>query len=169
MPNYNLIGPIKANTITSSEIASSEGIIFSVTTGVAIVAANNYLGVDISNPSGSNKTLCLLNLCISSNLEVTMEIILDGLVNGTSITPHNLNTAYSSTTLTTASYKNQSGDPIASGTKIIGAFAQASGVTIYPCNGNVKITPNHSIAFRIQNKNGGSNNYISLNVVYIES
>ncbi|TCO74951.1 hypothetical protein [Marinisporobacter balticus] len=173
MPNYNSFGSINVNTITSSEIASSEGKIYAITSAVKNLNQNQELGIYIGNPNGSDTSLNILTICVGSSMEATMDIILDGSLSDTKdgdITPYNLNTDYTDSSVTTVSYLVKTNANPTTGGNTLGSFSQASGVTIYPCNGSVKIDSNHSLALRIKNMHGTVGvNYIAVNVIYMES
>ncbi len=124
--------------------------------------------VYIRNPSDSGKVLSLGNICASSVIQASFVLYRNiSITGGTAITPRNGNNQFGDNCVATAQYKLLSSAP--TGGTLFGGFIQDSGVTIYPCNGNVQIDANTSMTIVVNNHNVSNNGYVGVNVVLIQS
>ncbi|SHJ49409.1 hypothetical protein [Paramaledivibacter caminithermalis] len=170
MPNIKIVDPVKANVITSLETLSSRGNIYIVSVGIILIPKGDYLALSISNPIGSGKILSLGNICVSSVVQSSFLIYRNlPFVGGTDIIPRNGNNKFGDNCAATAEYKILTSEPTGGSEVLIGGFIQESGVTIYPCDGNVQIAPNTSITCLAHNMSTVNDGYIGLNIVLIES
>lgn len=169
MPNVNIIDPIKTNTITSSETASSKGNIYVVTIGIILVPKDQYLALLISNPLDSGKVLSIGTICSSSVVKASFLMYRNlPFAGGTAIIPRNGNNHFSDNCVATAKYNILASQPTGGSEVLMGGFVQESGVTIYPCNGNIQVASNTSLTFLIHNLSTVNDGYVGLNVVLIQ-
>lgn len=169
MPNYNLIGPINTNITTSLEESSSLGKIYMLTIGIQSLDKDEHLVLYIKNTS-SNITLSIGNICASSLIKSSFYIYRDVLFtedSGTTVTPRNTNSTFSDTIEIKSEYKKIT-TPEPSGI-LLGSFVQENGVTIYPCNGSVKIGANNAVSFVIKNIAPSGSGEVCINVSLIAS
>lgn len=136
----------------SNAFLSSRGTFFSVTaSGLSVAIGGSYL-LQLTNPSGTSKTLYLYKFSLSTSgtgTGINIQFIRNGSFPGagTSVTPANTN--FASTVPSVATFKHGTGSP--SGTTIILTTLQSSQIYTEDINSVITMPPNTTLLIQINN------------------
>lgn len=137
---------------TSNAYLSARGTFFSVTaSGLSVAIGGSYL-LQLTNPSGSGKTLYLYKFSMSTSgasTGLTIQFIRNGSFPGAGTTVTPANTNFASTVPSVATFKHGTGSP--SGTTIILTTLQASQIYTENIDSVISMPPNTTLLIQINN------------------
>ncbi|MBF8984041.1 hypothetical protein IZY60_10875 [Lutibacter sp. B2] len=173
MPNFRIFGNSTSQIITSSEIASENGNVYIVSSGIhQLDKSSNSVFIMYLTNNSSDKTFSLGNICGSCAILSSFRLYNStfSLTDPVNSYIHNGNSAFGVEGTIESKYKIQSTDPAATeSSNLLGGFVQNSGVTIYPCNGSIQIGPGSSVSVIAKNIAASGTGVVGINISFIIS
>jgi hypothetical protein len=144
-----LLHPTGVSSLETS--ASGLGLLFSASTGPLALSGNNYLGLELSNPSGSDKEIYVAQIIKGAVPSTSFTLIRNGtFAGGALLTPFNSN--FGSSNVPEAKLKaiSQGTDPF-SGAASMSTIIQSSGSILNDLGGRIILPPGTSLGIRAVN------------------
>ena len=150
--NYSLV------VTDQAELYGRLGSSYSVTTATQTVASNGFLDVQISNPTGSGKSLHIVGVTGGATTNTTIDLVKNGTfaAAGTTLTPRNINFGFSDSSIATVKWITQATDPTTGGV-LVSSLIQIGGAVVVNYNGSWVMPSNTTLVMRLVNNTNQSN------------
>lgn len=131
--------------------ASSLGLFFFATSGPMTLPANSFAGIELNNPTGSNKQVHIARIIDGATLSTSFTLIKNGTFAGGTLLPsYNANFGSSQSSGVTVKMISQSSDPFSNASPF-STTIQSTGSIMNDLNGRIILPPNTSLGIRIVN------------------
>ncbi|NRD79500.1 hypothetical protein HPT25_19240 [Bacillus sp. BRMEA1] len=159
MPNYNVFSDLR-DPLTVENIAASSaenGVNYRITTGIVSVPANNFVAVQLNNPSTSVYTARIGRIFGGALVNTAVHLLRNGTVTGgTTLTPINTNFGYPNTSQLIPTFSVSSVNPAVGG-QTFSTIIQTGGPIEDDELGEIVIPPNNKLIIDLQSLSGGTN------------
>jgi hypothetical protein len=132
-------------------ILFNNGSYYLVSSGPVTLPGNSFLGIELHNPSGSNKQVLITQMINGAIPSTSFTLIRNGsFAGGTPLTPYNADFGSSKTSSATVKVLSLPSDPFA-GAPPLSTVLQSSGSIDLDFNDQIVLPPSSSLGIRIAN------------------